>query len=246
MDAKKKRRGRARKRKKREPLSTERVVAAAIAIADAQGTSALTMRSVADALGVQAMSLYNHVANKDAILDRMVDAVFARIGVPTHTDWQTAMRARACSIYEVLKEHPWAIGLLDSRRAPGATTLVHLDATIGVLRGAGFSVTMVTHSLALLDAYVYGFAIQQLSLPLKPSEDVPALTREVLASMPADELPHLAWLATEQVLKAGYSFSDEFDYGLGLVLEGLERRARLDRNPRAGADARKTRSRGRG
>lgn len=244
--AKKKSPGTTRKRKEREPLTAERVIAAAIAIANAHGTTALTMRSVADALGVQAMSLYNHVANKDAILDRMVDAVFARIAVPTNTDWRTAMRTRARAIYEVLKAHPWAIGLLESRRAPGATTLVHHDATIGVLRNAGFSVTMVAHSLALLDAYVYGFAIQELSLPLKPSEDVPALAREVLASMPADALPNLAWLATEHVLEAGYSFSDEFDYGLDLVLEGLERRARLERDPSVRAGARKTRSRGRG
>lgn len=242
--AKKKSPGTARKKKKREPLTAERVVAAAMAIADAQGTTALTMRSVADALGVQAMSLYNHVANKDAILDRMVDAVFARIAVPTNTDWRTAMRARARTIYEELKAHPWAIGLLESRRAPGATTLLQHDATIGVLRGAGFSATMVAHSLALLDAFVYGFAIQELSLPRKAGEDVPALAREVLASMPADALPNLAWLATEQVLKAGYSFSDEFDYGLELVLEGIERRAQLGRDSSAGADARETRSRG--
>ena len=237
--AKKKRTRTARKSKKREPLTAERVVAAAIAIADAQGTAALTMRAVAEALGVRAMSLYNHVANKDAILDRMVDAVFARIVVPTNTDWRTAMRARARTIYEELKAHPWAIGLLESRRAPGATTLLHHDATIGVLRGAGFSSTMVAHSLALLDAYVYGFAIQELSLPLEPSEDVPALAREVLASIPADAVPNLGWLATEQVLNASYSFSDEFEYGLELVLEGIERRAQPGGDPSCETEARR-------
>lgn len=229
---KKKSPGAARKqRKQREPLTAERVVSAAIAIADAEGTAALTMRSVAEALGVQAMSLYNHVENKDAILDRMVDSVFARVTVPLDTDWRAAMRSRACAIYELLKAHPWAIGLLESRRAPGATTLMHHDATIGVLRGAGFSAPMVAHAIALLDAYVYGFAIQELSLPLKPSEDVPALAQDILASMPADALPNLAWFAAEHVMKTGYSFSEEFEYGLDLVLDGIEHRAQRPRDP---------------
>lgn len=220
-------RGRGRKGAPREPLTVERIVEAAIAIADAEGTSALTMRSVAAALGVQAMSLYNHVANKDAILDRMVDAVFARVVVPTDVDWRTAMRARALAIYEVLRAHPWAIGLLESRRTPGATTLTHHDATIGVMRRAGFSAALVAHALATLDAYVYGFAIQEVSLPLQPSEDIPALAQEVLASMPSDALANLAWFAAEHVMQPGYSFSDELEYGLDLVLDGLER-AHLD------------------
>ncbi|MBX3274647.1 MAG: TetR/AcrR family transcriptional regulator C-terminal domain-containing protein [Sandaracinaceae bacterium] len=221
------------RRAAREPLSVERVVAAAIAIADAHGTAALTMRAVADALGVQAMSLYNHVANKDALLDRMVDAVFARVEVPLDADWRTAMAARARAIHAASREHPWAVGLLESRRSPGATTLMHHDATIGVLRRAGFSAAMVAHALAVLDAYVYGFALQELSLPLGPNEDVPALAAEILASMPADALPHLAWFTAEHVMAPGYSFSDELEYGLELVLDGLARRVEGERSPRA-------------
>lgn len=207
-------------------MTEERIVAAAMDLADAHGADALTMRAIAEALGVQAMSLYNHVANKDALLDRMVDAVFARVALPTTGDWKTAMRARALSMYGELKAHPWAIGLLESRRAPGATTLQHHDATIGVLRGAGFSAAMVAHTLALLDAYVYGFALQESSLPLEPDEEVASLAGEVLASAPA--LTNLAWLATEQVTNGRYSFSDELEYGLELLLEGLDRRVHAE------------------
>ncbi len=219
----------------RAPLTAERVVAAAMEIADAEGTSAVTMRSVADALGVQAMSLYNHVANKDAILDRMVDAVFASVPVRTDLAWKASLRSRARGVREVLRKHPWAIALLESRRTPGATTLLHHDAWIGVLRRAGFSAAMVAHALAVLDAYVYGFALQEVSLPLGPSEDIPELAESILASMPADALPNLAWFTAEHVMKPGYSFADEFEHGLALVLDGLEARARDERTTKAGA-----------
>jgi AcrR family transcriptional regulator len=225
----------------RTPLSVERVVAAAMALADAEGTSAVTMRSVADALGVQAMSLYNHVANKDAILDRMVDAVFARVEVRTDLAWKDCLAARARSVRAVLLRHSWAIGLLESRRAPGATTLQHHDAWIGVLRNAGFSVALVAHALAAVDAYVYGFALQETTLPRPPSsgdadEGLPELATEILASMPTGALPNLAWFTAEHVMKPGYSFSDEFEYGLALVLDGLERAFEREA-PRATAPA---------
>jgi AcrR family transcriptional regulator len=218
----------------RAPLTADRVVGAAMAIADAEGTSAVTMRSVADALGVQAMSLYNHVANKDAILDRMVDAVFASVPVRTDLAWKDSLRRRARDVREVLRKHPWAIGLLESRRTPGATTLLHHDAWIGVLRRAGFSAAMVAHALAVLDAYVYGFALQEVSLPLGPSEDIPELAESILASMPADPLPNLAWFTAEHVMKPGYSFADEFEHGLALVLDGLEVLARAERRTNGG------------
>lgn len=218
------RKGSARNDRKRAPVTAQRIVDTAIRIADAQGTAALTMRAVADALGVQAMSLYNHVANKDAILDHMVDAVFARIEVPDDADWQTAMRVRARTMHRELRSHPWAIALLDSRRAAGMTTLRHHDRTIGVLRRAGFSAAMVAHAMALLDAFVYGFAVQESSLPLERDEDAADLAREVVGGMPTDELPDLTWLATSRVIDADYSFAAEFDYGLDLLLEGIERR----------------------
>jgi AcrR family transcriptional regulator len=216
-------------RSARKPLSVEGIVAAAMALADSQGTEALTMRSVANALGVQAMSLYNHVANKEAILDRMVDAVFASVEVRTDLGWKESLRVRAREIHDVLRRHSWAIGLLESRRSPGATTLRHHDAWIGVLRGAGFSVTLVAHALALVDAFVYGFALNEGNMPLGPIEPVSELAREILASMPAHALPNLAWFTSEHVMKPGYAFEDEFEYGLGLLLDGLEARARAER-----------------
>lgn len=218
-----------KKKALRAPLTPERVVAAAMAIADAEGTAAVTMRSVADALGVQAMSLYNHVASKDAILDRMVDAVFASVPVRTDLAWKESLRLRARGVRGVLGKHPWAIGLLESRRTPGQTTLLHHDAWIGVLRRAGFSAAMVAHALAVIDAYVYGFALQGVSLPLGPSEDIPELAESILASMPIDALPNLAWFTAEHVMKPGYSFAAEFEHGLSLVLDGLEARAKADR-----------------
>lgn len=213
----------------REPLSVERVVEVAMAIADAEGIGAVTMRAVADGLGVKAMSLYNHVASKDAILDRMVDAVFSTVEVRTDVPWRESLRARAHRVREVLCRHPWAIGLLESRRSAGAPTLRHHDAWIGVLRGAGFSVELVAHTLALVDAFVYGFALQEVSLPLGPAEEMGELARELLSSMPADALPNLAWFTAEHVLKPGYAFSKEFEYGLELVLDGLDARARQER-----------------
>jgi AcrR family transcriptional regulator len=218
------------------PITPARVVDAAMALADAEGLDALSMRAVAAALGVQAMSLYNHVANKEALLDLMVDAVFAQVPVRADLAWKPSLRARAEGIRAALGRHPWAIGLLESRRTPGPETLRHHDAWIGVLRGAGFSPALVAHALAVVDAYVYGFAVQETSLPLGPGEAVPELANAILASMPADALPNLAWFTAEHVLKPGYAFAEEFDFGLDLVLDGLEEAARIERKRADKAD----------
>src|SRR5687767_3202180 len=147
-------------------LSRERVLAAAVVLADAGGIEALTMRRLGEELGVEAMSLYNHVANKDDLLDGMVDLVFAEIGLPAGgPDWRAAMHRRAVSAREVLARHRWAIGLMESRTSPGAATLRHHDAVIGSLRAGGFTVAMAAHAFSLLDSYVYGFALQEASLP---------------------------------------------------------------------------------
>lgn len=211
---------------RRAPLTRERVLDGAIAIADVHGIAGLTMRSLADALGVKPMSLYHHVAGKEEILDGIVDAVFARIQLPsTGADWRTAMRDRAVSAREVLGEHPWAIALMDSRTSPGPATLRHHDAVIGALRRGGFSVTMAGHALALLDSYVYGFALQEAALPFDAPEDVPELAEALLHELPAEEYPHLVEFATEHVLTPGYDFGDEFVFGLDLILDGLDRMA---------------------
>jgi AcrR family transcriptional regulator len=148
------------------------VLRAAVALADESGIESLTMRKLGEALGVEAMSLYYHVASKEALLDGMVDLVFSEIDLPTAgADWKSAMRRRAISARGVLSRHPWAIGLMDSRSTPGPATLQHHDAVIGCLRGAGFPVALPAHAFAVLDSYIYGFTLQETSLPFDSPEE---------------------------------------------------------------------------
>jgi AcrR family transcriptional regulator len=208
----------------RQPLSRERVVRAAMALADAGGIDALTMRRLGDELGVEAMSLYKHVANKDDLIDGMTDAVFAEIELPSGaTDWRTAMRERAVSVRAALSRHPWATPLMQSRTSPGPATMRHHDTVIGTLRTAGFSVALTAHAFSALDSYIYGFALQQRSLPFETGEQTAELAEAILAQFPAEAYPHLAELTVQHVLQPGYDYGDEFEFGLDLVLDGLER-----------------------
>ncbi len=208
----------------RAALSRERVLRAAIAHADEGGTETLTMRKLAQVLGVAPMSLYRHVANKDDIVDGIVDLVFSEIDLPSSgADWKTAMRQRAISAREVLSGHPWAIGLMESRTNPGPATLRHHDAVIGSLRQAGFSIEMAAHAYSLLDSYIYGFALQQKTLPFDTSEELAEVAQNILQQFPADEYPYLAEIMFEHVMKPGYDYGDEFEFGLDLILDGLER-----------------------
>nr|MCY0984891.1 TetR/AcrR family transcriptional regulator [Streptomyces tirandamycinicus] len=206
----------------RTPLSRERVIRTAMAVADEKGAAALTMRAIAEPLGVEAMSLYHHVAGREEILDGMVDAVFGEIDLPPRdTDWKSAMRRRAFSARTVLRRHPWAIGLMDSRSQPGPATLRHHDALIGALRAAGFSVPMAAHAFSLIDSYLYGFVIQELSLPFSSSAQLEEVAGAILRDAPAGAYPHLTELATEHALKPGYDYADEFAFGLTLILDAL-------------------------
>ncbi|GGW67602.1 TetR/AcrR family transcriptional regulator [Streptomyces xantholiticus] len=206
----------------RTPLSRERVIRAAVTLADEKGSAALTMRAIAEPLGVEAMSLYHHVAGREDILDGMVDAVFGEIDLPPHdTDWKSAMRRRAVSARAVLRRHPWAVALMDSRTRPGPATLGHHDAVIGALRAGGFSVPMAAHAFSLIDSYLYGFVIQELSLPFSNSAELDEVAGAILREMPADAYPHLTELATEHALKPGYDYADEFTFGLTLILDAL-------------------------
>src|SRR6185503_10566644 len=184
----------------RAPLTRERVLHGAVAIADAGGIAALTIRALADKLGVKPMSVYHHVANKDEILDGIVDLVFSEIDLPTTGgDWRTEIRRRATSARAVLRRHSWAIGLMESRTSPGPATLRHHDAVIATLRGAGFSVEMTAHAYALLDAYVYGFALQESSLPFTETVTAGDVTEAIMQQMPSAEYPHLVEMATEYI-----------------------------------------------
>jgi AcrR family transcriptional regulator len=200
------------------------VLRAAVDLANTAGIDALSMRKLGDALGVEAMSLYNHVSNKSELLDRMVDVVFAEIDLPpADVDWRTAMRTRALSARRVLTRHWWAIGLMESRSAPGPATLRHHDAMLGCLRRAGFTVAMTGHAYALLDSFVYGFAVQETSLPFDSPEDAAQVAHDILRQAPAGEYPYLAELAAERVMQADYDFGDEFEVGLDLLLDSLQR-----------------------
>lgn len=204
-------------------LRREAVLDAAVALADTKGLSAVTMRRVGDALGVEAMSLYRYVAGKDDLLDGMVDAVFAAVPLPEGPRWRPALRRRAHDVRAALRRHPWSLGLLDSRRTPGPATLRHHEAVLGVLRGDGFDVPAAAHAYSVLDSYVYGFALQQASMPFDTAEESVALAREIVGRFADGEYPHLAEFAAEHVMVPGYDYGDEFAWGLDLVLDGLER-----------------------
>ncbi|MNY16287.1 Tetracycline repressor protein class B from transposon Tn10 [compost metagenome] len=208
----------------RAPLNKERVMRAAVQLADDKGVASLSMRKLAEKLGVEAMSLYYHVANKEEILDGMVDVVFSQIALPTEEkDWKTAMRQRATSARAALLRHPWALGLMESRRKPGPATLRHHDAVLGMLRKAGFSLEMTAHAYSAIDTYIYGFALQELSLPFDttkvPVEELAAFFQH----MGAGAYPHLTEFALGHVLQPDYAYANEFMFGLDLILDGLER-----------------------
>ena len=208
---------------KREPLSRARALSTALALADAQGLGGVTMRRLAQELGIEAMSLYHHVANKEDILDGMVDMVFAEIDLPADgTDWKTAMRERAQSARAAMLRHPWAISLMESRSSPGPSTLRHHDAVLGSCRAAGFSVAMAAHAFSLIDSYIYGFVLQEVNLPFDDGDDLGEVVESMMLPFSPGDYPHLVELTTEHVLQPGYSYGDEFDYGLGLILDGLE------------------------
>lgn len=231
--AKKSKSGAAKKKRQREPLSRERALAIAVGLADADGIDAVSMRTVAAVLGVEAMSLYHHVANKADLLDGMVDVVFAELPVPALvTDWRAAMRLRAQQVRTMLHRHRWALALIGSRATPGLATLRHHDAVIGCLRQAGFSIPLTAHAYSALDAYIFGFVLVELQLPFPSGHDDvvdPQHANGLIAAMPLQAMPHLAELAREHVMQPGYRYADEFDYGLELVIDGLERAFVLER-----------------
>ena len=213
----------------RRRLSRELVLQAAISHADTSGLEALSMRTLAELLEVAPMALYRHVANKDDLIDAMVDVVFSEIGVPAGgDDWKTSMRQRAIAIRDALSRHRWAVGLMESRRNPGPANLRHHDAVIGRLRAAGFDVVMAAHAYSLLDSYIYGFALTKLNLPFETAEDVGEVAQTMLEPFPVNEYPNLVEFLNEHVLRPGYDYGDEFEYGLDVILDGLERMRNTD------------------
>ncbi len=208
----------------RETLNRSRVLACAIDLADRVGLDALTMRRLGEELGVEAMSIYGHVSNKEDLLNGMVDAVFAEIELPSHNDhWREALRKRSISFRDAMSRHPWAVSLKDSGTNPGPATLRHHDRVLGTLRNGGFSLELTAHAISALDSYIYGFAMQEKSLPFTTEEETAAMAAIMLAQLPTAEFPYLAELTAKHVLKPGYFYGDEFLFGLDILLDGLER-----------------------
>jgi AcrR family transcriptional regulator len=192
---------------------------AAVDLADREGVGALTMRRLGAELGFEAMAIYKHVANKEEIIEGMVEHVIGEIEIPDEgAEWKEAMRQRAISARKVLSRHSWAIGLMEAGVSPGPTTLRYRDAIIGNLRSAGFPMEDAAHAFSLLDSYVYGQVIQEISLS-KGMTDTAASTLDQTAM---NEYPHLVAMY-EHALTFEFTFDGEFEFGLDLILDGLER-----------------------
>jgi len=212
------------------------VVQAAVTLAVRDGIESLSMRRLADELGAGAMSLYHYVPNKEELLDGMVDVVFSEIELPpTGVGWKTAMRRRAISTREVLNRHRWAVGLMESRATPGPASFRLHNAVLGCLREAGFSIDMTIQAYSVLDAYIYGFALQEKSVPFDSAEESAAVAEEQARQFAehaeaqqsaalAAEFPYLAEVVAGHVAEVGYDFATAFEYGLDLILDALERR----------------------
>lgn len=208
----------------RERLNRERVLQAAVAFADEHGIGSLSMRKLGDALGVEAMSLYNHVANKTELLDCMIDLVFSEIELPaTGADWQAAMRLRAISIRHVLSRRRWAIGLMETRTSPGPATLRHHEAVLACLRDAGFSIHLAARASSVLDSYMYGFALQEAGLPFRTAEETDDISRALVEQIPPDRFPRLTELTLDHIFQPTYDPDHDYEFGLDLILNGLER-----------------------
>jgi AcrR family transcriptional regulator len=207
----------------RKPLSSARVLHAAVALADEAGLEAFSMRGLAQELGVVPMALYKHVANKEELLDGMVDIVFSEIELPSgDLDWRSAMRRRAISTREALKRHGWAIGMMESRH-PGPANLRNHNAVMGCLRKAGFSFKMAIHAYSVQDAYIYGFALQERDTGFEtPDSAGEAAPRRAETIGTLENYPFLAEIATK-LPESGYDNAVEFAWGLDLILDGLDR-----------------------
>ena len=210
----------------RPRLSKERVLRAAVALAVRDGIESLSMRKLADELGAGAMSLYHHVPNKEQLLDGMVDIVFSEIELPpTDVDWKTAMRKRAVSTREALARHRWAVGLMEGRTTHGPSNLSLHNAVLGCLRAAGFSLEMTVHAYSVLDAYIYGFALQETDMSSETADDFAAEAQRQMLEYEAvlADYPYLVEVVGGYVAESGYDYATEFLFGLDLILDGLDR-----------------------
>lgn len=209
----------------RPALTRERIIDAAVRVADRGGVPAVSMRNVGKELGVEAMSLYHHVAGKDALLDGIADWVFAQVEAPSADEpWREAMVRRAESARRAVGTHPWALGLIESRRAPLPALLKHHNAVLACLRTNGFSIPLAAHAFSAIDSYVYGFVLTEVNLPFNENSGADEFASQMQRELPADDYPYLVELLTNHVVGQDYSYGDEFEYGLDLILDSLERK----------------------
>jgi AcrR family transcriptional regulator len=207
---------------RRSPLSRELVLSAAMKLADQGGLESLSMRKLGLELGVEAMAIYYHFANKERVLDGMVDRVFAEIELPVAgADWKTAMRRRAISVRDAMARHRWAIGMMESRRNPGPANLRHHDAVIGSLLAGGFEMAMAAHAYELLDGYIYGFALTRMNLPFGTEDQAASVAESMVEPFEPGAFPNLVAMI-EHAMKPDYDYGDEFGFGLELILDGLD------------------------
>ena len=210
---------------RRPALSRDGIIEAGVRVADRGGLGAVSMRNVGRELGVEAMSLYHHIPGKEAQLDGLVDAVFSAVALPAPDEpWREAMAARAASAREVLSRHPWALGLIESRRTPGPALLAHHEAVLACLRANGFGVALAAHAFSAIDAYVHGFVLTELNLPFEAGADAEAFTTGIAHLLPPDRYPRMNEMITQMIAGGSYDYADEFGYGLDLILDSLERR----------------------
>ena len=210
------------KTRPRSPLTKDRVLKAAIRLADKGGIDSLSMRKLGQELGVEAMSLYNHVKNKDEVLDGIVEAVVREVELPSaDPDWKAALRQNAISAHEALMRHPWAASLW-WRRAEGPDRMRGAEFMLRTLREAGFSEELTYHAYHVLVAHILGFSLQAISFPIESKEELQELAADFLQSFPVDEYPYLAEHIRQHV-DPGDSDRGAFAFGLDLILDGLER-----------------------
>lgn len=211
------------------PLTRDKVLRVAVSVADTEGIEGLSMRALGRHLGVEAMSLYNHVANKDDLLDGMVDLVIAEIELPEpDADWRAFMRARAFSARAAFTQHPWAPALIDSRISSGPVRLRYFDSVLGALRRAGFTVELAARAFSLIDSYIYGFGRQSLNLASGDGGGTQA-AGAFLQALSTEAFPYLAEMATTYAADPGYDEAADFTFGLNLILDGLQQV--LESNP---------------
>ncbi|KGN31483.1 AcrR family transcriptional regulator [Knoellia sinensis KCTC 19936] len=203
-------------------LTRERVVAEAVALADESGLGSLSMRALATRLGVEAMSLYHHVRNKDELLDAMIDVVFGEMHPPRpRARWRPELRRRSVSGREALRRHRWAVGLMDARRTPGPASIAHHDAVLGCLFAGGFSLVAAGTAFALLDAHLYGFLVQENALPFETEAELADIGAAIIGPEVRAAFPHFTRYAEERAMQPGYRFADEFERTLDLTLDAV-------------------------